>query len=142
MDYTDDELFVFIRRELRTHSNILMRIFRSALDRNKNIDTGHLRRNIRRVELGRLPDGGVHAVIEFPMYGRAMEIGGRQRQRNRNHDTWVQRNHKPKKTNWYARNMYTGSGILRQKLSAGISEHELQEIRNIVEASGLARKTH
>lgn len=142
MNYSDEEIFVFIHKHLREHVNILTRIFRSAIRKNKNVDTGTLLNSIKTLGITRDADGGVSATIELAEYGRLMEIGGRRRKiQNRNHEVWESKNHpaRQKKTAWYNKNKYKGFGTLQRQLITGISEHELQEIHNIIERSGLGK---
>ena len=139
MNYTDKEIELFIEQRLQTHTDILVRIFRGALEKNKNIDSGTLLNSVQRVSIGRNPDGSISASIELARYGRFMEIRGCRLRRNRNHEVWESKNHrlKQKKTAWYNKNKFKGYGTLQRELVAGISEHELQEIRNIIAQSGL-----
>ena len=49
---------------------------------------------------------------------------------------WAKQNHKPKKIQWYNKNRYAGYGRLIRRLTAGMSDHELQRIRGILARRG------
>ena len=70
-------------------------------------------------------------------YGRAMEIAGRKRKKRikaENANVWGKKNRSRtgKKVEWYNRNRYAGYGRLIRRLTAGMSEQELQRIRGIL----------
>lgn len=132
MEYTGQEIQAFIERHLAEHTDQLVQTFSDALRENENIQSGDLLRSVRRVSVRPDASGNVTAELEFNVYGRFMEIQGRNRQRNRNRQsaTGTHRT-KKKRTRWYNRNMYYGWGRLIATLSAGISENELQHIRSI-----------
>lgn len=70
-------------------------------------------------------------------YGRAMEVMGRRRKRKavwakKNGDVWGKKNRRGKKVQWYNRNRYAGYGRLIRRLTAGMSDAELQRIRGIL----------
>ena len=132
------EIELFIREELSQHGEWLVDRFAEALEKNGNIDTGTLLESLN-YETGRGPGGSQTLAVSFETYGRAMEIAGRKRRQKaawakKNGDTWGKRNHgKRKKVEWYNRNRYAGYGRLIRRLTAGMSDHELQRIRGIIE---------
>ena len=51
---------------------------------------------------------------------------------SQNHGVWSKKNHRPKKVRWYNKNRYAGYGRLIRRLTAGMSDAELQRIRGIL----------
>ena len=51
----------------------------------------------------------------------------------KNGDVWGKKNHRPKKVQWYNKNRYVGYGRLIRRLTAGMSDAELQRIRGILQ---------
>ena len=133
MEYTDQEIELFIREQLKRHGAQLVERFVAALEKNKNIDTGRLAGSFESsaTDIG----GGSELAISFNAYGRVMEAVGRKRRRmaGKNRDVWGQQNHRPKKIEWYNRNRYAGYGRLVRRIAAGMSSMELQRIRCILE---------
>lgn len=133
------EVQEFIRRELEQHGKWLSETFVAQLEANDNRVTGNLARS-----LGFEVDGDT-LRIGFTEYGRFFEIRGQNSRRERknawpadvNRTVWGIRKRQPRqrKTRWYAKNMYGGLGKLVARLSAGMSEEELREIKKSIEAS-------
>ena len=131
------EIELFINEELSQHGEWLVDRFAEALEKNRNIDSGTLLDSLN-YETGKGPDGSQTLAISFMSYGRAMEIAGRRRKQKaawakKNGDTWGKKNHRQKKVQWYNRNRYAGYGRLIRRISAGMSDAELQRIRGILE---------
>lgn len=134
---TYKEIDLFIQEELSQHGEWLIDRFAEALERNRNIDSGQLLESLD-YKTGKDPDGSQTLCISFMTYGRAMEVMGRRRKQQaawakKNGDTWGKKNHRPKKVQWYNRNRYAGYGRLIRRLTAGMSDRELQRIRGIIE---------
>lgn len=134
---TFKEIDLFIQEELSQHGEWLIDRFAEALERNRNIDSGQLLDSLD-YKTGKDPDGSQTLCISFMTYGRAMEVMGRRRKQQaawakKNGDTWGKKNHRPKKVQWYNRNRYAGYGRLIRRLTAGMSDRELQRIRGIIE---------
>lgn len=137
MKPTSDEMREFIRRELLRHGQWLSARFRENLERNRNVSSGEL---IDAIAMPRLTADDT-LVFELPSYGRFFEIEGRRRRttynrlRRENGSAWMKQNGfaRVKKTDWYAKTMYRGLGRLVSRLSAGISEEELSDIRSALE---------
>lgn len=107
--------------------------FIEALERNKNVDSGNL---IESFDYRVSQDQGAQVLtVSFPLYGRLAEVRShRLRKSGTNQDTWRRKhNHKPKKVQWYNKNRYAGYGRLIRRLTAGMSDAELQRIRGILE---------
>ena len=51
----------------------------------------------------------------------------------RNSDVWQKKNRKGKRVQWYNKNRYRGYGRLIRRLTAGLSEQQLQQLRQAVE---------
>lgn len=133
------EIDLFIREELSQHGEWLVDRFAEALEMNRNIDTGALLDSLD-YETGSGPDGSQTLAVSFMTYGRAMEIAGRRRKRKaawakKNGDVWGKKNHRGKKVQWYNRNRYAGYGRLIRRLTAGMSDAELQRIRGILQSA-------
>lgn len=135
-EYSYKEVDLFIREELSQHGEWLVDRFAEAIEKNKNVDTGQLLDSLN-YETGTDHQGNFTLSVSFMTYGRAMEIMGRRRKQHlkeqQNHSVWATKNHKPKKVQWYNKNRYAGYGRLIRRLSAGMSDAELQRIRGILE---------
>lgn len=139
------EVNEFVRRELKKHGEYLVNEFKANLTKNKNIDTGTLIGSLRHEQFD--PDeGGIGMRIVSAgdtIYGRLFEIAGRKRARlsrmpvNVNRIVWGINSRKPKrkKTQWYNKTMFDELGALTARLSAGMSEAELQEIKKAIASS-------
>ena len=136
-EYNYKEIDLFIKEELSQHGEWLVDRFAEALEKNKNVDSGQLLESLN-YETSTGPDGSAQLTVSFMTYGRAMEIMGRRRKKRlkeqQNHDVWGKKNHRTgKKVQWYNRNRYAGYGRLIRRLTAGMSDAELQRIRGIIE---------
>jgi len=134
---TFKEIDLFIQEELSQHGEWLIDRFAEALERNRNIDSGQLLDSLD-YKTGKDPDGSQTLSISFMTYGRAMEVMGRRRKQQaawekKNGEAWGKKNRRPKKVQWYNRNRYAGYGRLISRLTAGMSDRELQRIRGIIE---------
>lgn len=130
------EIELFIREELSQHGEWLVDRFVEALEKNRNIDTGQLLESFD-YETGTGTGGTQTLAVSFMTYGRAMEIAGRKRKKRikaENANVWGKKNRSRtgKKVEWYNRNRYAGYGRLIRRLTAGMSEQELQRIRGIL----------
>lgn len=134
-EYSYKEIDLFVREELSQHGEWLVDRFAEAIERNKNVDSGQLLESLN-YDTSTGHDGSAQLTVSFMTYGRAMEIMGRRRKQHlkeqQNHDVWATKNHKPKKVQWYNKNRYAGYGRLIRRLSAGMSDDELQRIRGIL----------
>jgi len=131
------EIELFIREELDQHGEWLIDRFTEALERNKNVDSGTLLESFD-ARVGSGPDGSITLAVSFMTYGRAMEIAGRKRKKKaawakKNGETWGKKTRRGKKVEWYNKNRYGGYGRLIRRLTAGMSEQELQRIRGILQ---------
>ena len=135
-EYSYKEVDLFIREELSQHGEWLVDRFAEAIERNKNVDTGQLLESLN-YETGTDHLGNFTLSVSFMTYGRAMEIVARRRKQRlkeqQNRGVWATKNHRPKKVQWYNKNRYAGYGRLVARLTAGMSNHELQRIRGILE---------
>ena len=133
MDASYKELDLWIREELSQHGEWLVDRFVEALERNRNVDTGALVDSMDyRTTTG--PGGSAQLDVTFNLYGRLAEVRSRRlRKQATNSEVWAQKNHRPKKVEWYNRNRYAGYGRLIRRLTAGMSDAELQRIRGILE---------
>ena len=135
-EYSYKEVDLFIREELSQHGEWLVDRFAEAIERNKNVDTGQLLESLN-YETGADHLGNFTLSVSFMTYGRAMEIVARRRKQHlkeqQNRGVWATKNHRPKKVQWYNKNRYAGYGRLVARLTAGMSDHELQRIRGILE---------
>ena len=134
-EYSYKEVNLFIKEELSQHGEWLIDRFADALEKNKNIDTGQLLESLN-YDTGEDHQGNFTLSISFMTYGRAMEVMARRRkaklQDTQNHNVWAKKNHKPKKVQWYNKNRYAGYGRLIRRLTAGMSEDELERIQGIL----------
>lgn len=131
------EIDLFLREELWQHGDWLIDRFTDVLEKNRNIDSGQLLESFS-CDVGKGPDGSQSLTVSFMTYGRAMEIAGRKRKQQaawakKNGDVWGKKNHRPKKVQWYNKNRYAGYGRLIRRLTAGMSDAELQRIRGILQ---------
>lgn len=132
--YTNEELEIFIREELQQHGEWLVDVFREALEKNGNVDTGRLLQSLNASPARTGSDGSVSVAINFETYGRLLEIRSRKlRQASSNRNAWGNRRRKTRKNAWYNKNRYKGLGRLVRTLSAGIDDEELKRIRDIIE---------
>ena len=130
------EIDLFVQEELSQHGEWLVDRFAEALERNKNIDSGQLLESLDYQT--DTQHGEQTLTVSFMMYGRVMEAVGRRRKRRAKEGTnsrvWAKRNRMPgKKVEWYNRNRYAGYGRLIRRLTAGMSDDELQRIRGILQ---------
>ena len=133
------ELDLWIREELSQHGEWLVDRFIDALERNRNIDTGELAESF---DYRTATEQGAQTLtVSFLTRGRLMEVAGRRRRKSAsggfpagsNRKAWAKKNHPRKKVEWYNRNRYAGYGRLIRRLTAGMSDQELQRIRGILE---------
>ena len=131
------EVNEFIRRELDKHGEWLVDRFVEQLEKNGNKITGQLLDSLN-WNLYDPGDGSAAGLqVGFETYGRFFEIRSREsrlRKKNAmpmnvNKIVWGIRERKN------ARNMYGGLGKLVSRLSAGISDDELQRIRQVMQDS-------
>ena len=118
-----------IRLLLREHGDWLTGVFREALQKNR--DTGALQQSFTTSVTG--GTDGATLTIEFNLYGRFAEIRSRRHTKARNSDVWQKKNRKGKRVQWYNKNRYRGYGRLIRRLTAGLSEQQLQQLRQAVE---------
>lgn len=139
------EVNEFIRRELDKHGEWLVDVFIEQLEKNGNKITGQLLESLN-WQLYDPKDGSAAGLeIGFETYGRFFEIRSRESRLkkenamplNTNKLVWgiKERKKKKKSTRWYARNMYGGLGKLVSRLSAGMTDDELQRIRQVMQDS-------
>ena len=132
-DPTYKEIDLWIREELSQHGEWLVDRFIEALEKNRNVDTGTLVGSMD-YRTQPAPDGSQQLDVTFPLYGRFAEVRSRRlKKQGTNARVWAKKNHKPKKVEWYNRNRYAGYGRLIRRLTAGMSDAELQRIRGILE---------
>ena len=131
---------LYIEEQLSRHGKWLCDVFTSVLSDNHNIVTGDLQSS---VNYAQLTDRGTPSLrFNFLSYGRAFEIAG-YKKRNRlksKVDTmqiaWGEKeNRRPsgKRTKWYAPNMYGGYYKLVSKLMYGLSEMEIERLKDIIQ---------
>ena len=135
-DISYKEIDLWVREELSQHGEWLVDRFVEALERGKNVVSGDLIDSLN-YDVGQGADGSQQLTVSFLTYGRLAEVmSSRRKQRlkeSRNHDVWGRKNHRPKKVQWYNKNRYAGYGRLIRRLTAGMSDAELQRIRGILE---------
>ena len=131
-DISYKEIDLWVREELSQHGEWLIDRFIEALERGHNIDTGNL---VDSFDYSTGEEQGAQVLnVSFPLYGRLAEVRSRRRtKQGRNSEAWAQKNHRPKRVQWYNRNRYAGYGRLIRRLTAGMSDAELQRIRGILE---------
>lgn len=133
-EYDYKEIELFIREELSQHGEWLVDRFAEALEKNKNVDTGRLIESLNYTVSSIGTDGSISMGVSFETYGRAMEVMGRKRKlAQKNQETWGKKNHRPKNVRWYNKNRWAGYGRLVRRITAGMSDDELQRIRGIIE---------
>lgn len=135
-DISYKEIDLWVREELSQHGEWLVDRFIEALEKGGHVLSGDLIDSFN-YETGRGYDGSLSLTVSFLTYGRLMEVASRRRKQHaawakKNGEVWGKKNHKPKKIQWYNKNRYAGYGRLIRRLSAGMSEHELQRIRGIL----------
>ena len=135
-DVSYKEIDLWVREELSQHGEWLIDRFVEALERGKNVVSGDLLDSFD-YKTGQGADGSQQLTVSFLTYGRLAEVASRRRKQQtalakKNGDVWGKKNHKPKKVQWYNRNRYAGYGRLIRRLTAGMSDAELQRIRGIL----------
>lgn len=129
------EIDLFIQEELSQHGEWLVDRFVDALEAGGHVVSGDLIDSMD-YSTGHGVDGSQTLSISFLTYGRLMEAAARHRKQhlkeNQNHGVWSKKNHRPKKVRWYNKNRYAGYGRLIRRLTAGMSDAELQRIRGIL----------
>ena len=134
-EYSYKEVNLFIKEELSQHGEWLIDRFADALEKGGHVVSGDLLDSLN-YNTGEDHLGNFTLAIRFMNYGRVMEAAARRRKQrlkeNTNHDVWAKKNHRPKKVQWYNKNRYAGYGRLIRRLTAGMSEDELQRIRDIL----------
>ncbi len=135
-DISYKEIDLWVREELSQHGEWLVDRFVEALERGKNVVSGDLIDSLN-YDVGQGADGSQQLTVSFLTYGRLAEVMSSRRKKQqkiakKNGDVWASKNHKPKKVQWYNKNRYAGYGRLIRRLTAGMSDHELQRIRGIL----------
>lgn len=134
-DISYKEIDLWVREELSQHGEWLVDRFIEALEKGGHVLSGDLIDSFN-YETGRGYDGSLSLTVSFLTYGRLMEVASRRRRKSmkeqKNHDVWGKKNHRPKKVQWYNKNRYAGYGRLIRRLTAGMSDRELQRIRGIL----------
>lgn len=135
-DVSYKEIDLWVREELSQHGEWLIDRFVEALERGKNVVSGDLLDSFD-YKTGQGAGGSQQLTVSFLTYGRLAEVASRRRKQQtalakKNGDVWGKKNHKPKKVQWYNRNRYAGYGRLIRRLTAGMSDAELQRIRGIL----------
>ena len=129
------EIDLFIQEELSQHGEWLVDRFVDALEAGDHVVSGDLIDSMD-YSTGNGVDGSQTLSISFLTYGRLMEAAARHRKQHlkesQNHGVWSKKNHRPKKVRWYNKNRYAGYGRLIRRLTAGMSDAELQRIRGIL----------
>ena len=137
-DISYKEIDTFVREELSQHGEWLIDRFIEALEKGGHVVSGDL---IDSFDYRTGSEGGAQTLtVSFLTYGRAMEVMARKRKQQRawakkNGEVWGKKNHRPKKVQWYNKNRYAGYGRLIRRLTAGMSDHELQRIRGILQSA-------
>lgn len=135
-DISYKEIDLWVREELSQHGEWLVDRFIEALEKGGHVLSGDLIDSFN-YETGRGYDGSLSLTVSFLTYGRLMEVASRRRRKSmkeqKNHDVWGKKNHRPKKVQWYNKNRYAGYGRLIRRLTAGMSDRELQRIRGILD---------
>ena len=134
-DISYKEIDLWLREELSQHGEWLVDRFVEALEKGGHVVSGDLLDSFD-YQTGQGYDGSQSLTVSFLTYGRLAEVASRRRRKSmkkqQNHDVWGKKNHKPKKVQWYNKNRYAGYGRLIRRLTAGMSDHELQRIRGIL----------
>jgi len=132
-DISYKEIDLWVREELSQHGEWLIDRFVEALERGK---VGGDLLDSFDYKTGQGADGSQQLTVSFLTYGRLAEVMSSRRKKRlkeqQNHDVWGRKNHRPKKVQWYNKNRYAGYGRLIRRLTAGMSDHELQRIRGIL----------
>lgn len=129
------EIDLWVREELDQHGEWLVDQFVEALERGGHVVSGDL---IDSFNYRTGSQGGAQTLtVTFFTYGRMMEVAARKRKQRlafakKNGEVWGRKNHRPKKVQWYNKNRYAGYGRLIRRLTAGMSDAELQRIRGIL----------
>jgi len=135
-DISYKEIDLFVREELSQHGEWLIDRFVEALEKGGHVVSGDL---IDSFDYQTGSEGGAQTLtVSFLTYGRAMEVMARRRKQawaKKNGEVWGKKNHRPKKVQWYNKNRYAGYGRLIRRLTAGMSDHELQRIRGILQSA-------
>jgi len=137
-DISYKEIDLFVREELSQHGEWLIDRFVEALEKGGHVVSGDL---IDSFDYQTGSEGGAQTLtVSFLTYGRAMEVMARRRKQQqawakKNGEVWGKKNHRPKKVQWYNKNRYAGYGRLIRRLTAGMSDHELQRIRGILQSA-------
>lgn len=134
-DISYKEIDLWVREELSQHGEWLVDRFIEALEKGGHVVSGDLIDSFN-YETG-TSMGAQTLTVSFLTYGRLMEATARKRKQQaawakKNGDVWGKKNRKPKKVQWYNKNRYAGYGRLIRRLTAGMSDHELQRIRGIL----------
>lgn len=134
---TYQEIDLWVREELSQHGEWLVDRFIEALERGGNVDTGALAESF---DYSTSTEQGAQVLtVSFLTYGRLAEVRSRRAKsaerfpRSNNRSAWAKKNHRPKRVQWYNKNRYAGYGRLIRRLTAGMSDAELQRIRGILE---------
>jgi hypothetical protein len=134
-DISYKEIDLFVREELSQHGEWLVDRFVEALEKGGHMVSGDL---IDSFDYRTGSEGGVQTLtVSFFTYGRITEAAARKRKQKqawakKNGEIWGKKNHRPKKVQWYNKNRYGGYGRLIRRLTAGMSDAELQRIRGIL----------
>lgn len=134
-DISYKEIDLWVREELSQHGEWLIDRFVEALEKSGNVVSGDL---LDSFDYQTSSEGGAQTLtVSFLTYGRLAEVMSSRRKKQqkiakKNGDVWASKNHKPKKVQWYNKNRYGGYGRLIRRLTAGMSDHELQRIRGIL----------
>ena len=133
--YSYKEIDLWVREELSQHGEWLVDRFIEALEKGGHVDTGALVESFD-YQTG-TEQGAQTLTVSFNTYGRMMEVAARRRKQHlkesQNQKVWAKKNHRPKRVQWYNKNRYAGYGRLIRRLTAGMSDAELQRIRSILE---------
>ena len=144
-DPTYKEIDLWVREELSQHGEWLVDRFIEALERGGHVVSGNLADSFD-YQTG--SEGGAQTLtVSFLTYGRLAEVRSRRSRAaasapasapggfaaGNNRRVWAKKNHRPKRVQWYNRNRYAGYGRLIRRLTAGMSDAELQRIRGILE---------
>lgn len=129
------EIDLWIQEELDQHGEWLVDRFVEALERGGHVASGQL---IESFDYKVGTESGAQTLqISFMTYGRVAEAMARKRRKRlkeqQNRGVWAKQNRRPKKMQWYNKNRYAGYGRLIRRLTAGMSDRELQRIRGIIE---------
>lgn len=134
-DISYKEIDLWVREELSQHGEWLIDRFVEALEKGGNVVSGDL---LDSFDYQTGTEGVAQTLtVSFLTYGRLAEVMSSRRKKQqkiakKNGDVWASKNHKPKKVQWYNKNRYGGYGRLIRRLTAGMSDHELQRIRGIL----------